>query len=914
MTTTPVLHPSRLALLAVAVIALLAALVPAAGAAAEERAKRQAAKYGGTPPMWVEHPYLAELGDGRLAVRAQAYVDPFRRPAAALAADRHLASSPDRIVFSVVIAKPEYANPRRPPSVRLLPDSRILARGSQTVTATDRGLIEVAVVLDRKASRQLRALGFHKQRAATSIVISHLKDTRGASRAFPGWGLTQTNDASLQPRAASLSERGRYLELAKRQILADRGGLPKAQRAGSRDTRSTQASPMFNYVYVTNSTPFQQQIAFNPNIQCMWTGSSVQFPGAQTAQLSSGSLLQMAYVMEPNPFAGNLNTLWAGLNGATTGMNAPGTAVTGVQALANAAATTGVDVVDAVLQGDIEIGAVGEGGPVGALVGLSAISAKFMTTLIDSPAVNGTCSTDASDFPETFAVTTTVTGFGTNGQSSAWGVTNPNTGAYTATTYTAPYNWNLIQPVPQPPNTTFVDTAGTAAPVNGTIANTCTPYNTSKPCYFAYPAKVGSQTGTGSVSTCPAPSANTTPSTWCTFVYNNLQPMLGAQTSATYYWNGGAPSYMVSNNAPEGSYIGGAASFTGGLFQNIGPSPGMPGDAWCWGRGLEGVINCSYMNETNSVYLQNYNPMGAMNIALTYLTTPQYQAGLYTGLAAGQSGTPGPQVQVSPGVNQNGEAGLNVTCNLAGIQPFLSLPFSPGGGTTSANGPSLLATSVNAAGAKPTGTWNVTFFGVDPNGNAVYYNPNVGNPQLNGQGTGWALVQPSAYTLGPNLTSTTTSTFNIAQNAMPSGFLPYADLNNLQTVPNININGKVATLAGIGCSASPVLSVTGLDITGDVASASSVFGEIVPVNTKALGWNTTQPSGWPMPGAGVTSWPNNLYVNAPWNTWTTYTWQTPVEQVNVAWQGVPTSSTIGVTCTQATGAPTPTCTVATPSS
>lgn len=603
MTSTPVLHPARLVLLAVAVIALLAALVPTAGASAEERAKRQAAKYGGTPPMWVEHPYLAELGDGRLAVRAQAYVDPFRRPAAALAADRHLASSPDRIVFSVVIAKPEYANPRRPPSVRLLPDSRILARGSQTVTATDRGLIEVAVVLDRKASRQLRAMGFHKQRAATSIVISHLKDTHGASKAFPGWGLTQTNDASLQPRAASLSERGRYLELAKRQILADRGGLPKAQRAGSRDTRSTQASPMFNYVYVTNSTPFQQQIAFNPNIQCMWTGSSVQFPGAQTAQLSSGSLLQMAYVMEPNPFFGNLNTLWAGLNGATTGMNAPGTAVTGVQALANAAATTGVDVVDAVLQGDIEIGAVGEGGPVGALVGLSAISAKFMTTLIDSPAVNGTCSTDASDFPETFGVTTTVTGFGTNGQSSAWGVTNPNTGAYTATTYTAPYNWNLIQPVPQPPNTTFVDTAGTAAPVNGTIPNGCSPGSTNKPCYFPYPAKVGSQTGTGNVSTCPAPSANTTPSTWCTFVYNNLQPMLGAQTSATYHWNGGAPSYMVSNNAPEGSYIGGAASFTGGLFQNIGPSPGMPGDAWCWGRGLEGVINCSYMNETDSTYL-----------------------------------------------------------------------------------------------------------------------------------------------------------------------------------------------------------------------------------------------------------------------------------------------------------------------
>ncbi len=82
-------HAARLALLAAAAIALLAALVPTAGASVEERAKRNAAKYGGTPPMWVEHPYLAEVGDGRVAVRAQAYVDPFRRPTAVLAADLH---------------------------------------------------------------------------------------------------------------------------------------------------------------------------------------------------------------------------------------------------------------------------------------------------------------------------------------------------------------------------------------------------------------------------------------------------------------------------------------------------------------------------------------------------------------------------------------------------------------------------------------------------------------------------------------------------------------------------------------------------------------------------------------------------------------------------------------------------------
>ena len=32
-------------------------------------AKPRTAKYGGTPPLWVTHPYLAENGDGRLAVK-----------------------------------------------------------------------------------------------------------------------------------------------------------------------------------------------------------------------------------------------------------------------------------------------------------------------------------------------------------------------------------------------------------------------------------------------------------------------------------------------------------------------------------------------------------------------------------------------------------------------------------------------------------------------------------------------------------------------------------------------------------------------------------------------------------------------------------------------------------------------------
>ena len=909
-----ILKTSVPALLASAILAAALLLGATSGSASQQttapqqaatsvetqaKAKPRTAKYGGTPPLWVTHPYLAETGDGRLAVKGQVYVDPFRRPSAARPAERHLRASADRLVFSVVVAKPAYANARKPVSVRLLPDNAILARRSQTVTPSIRRLVDLNVVLDRTTSKRLRAMSFARQRAATSIVVGHLKDTDEARNPRGVWGLTQTNDASLQRRVAPMTEQMRYLGLARRQILADRGAFLK----GASDTRkvatSEQDSPMYNYVYVTNQTPFTQQVSFNPNIQCMWTGASAQYPGAQSVQVPSGGILQMAYVLEPNPYVGSLGTTWAGLNGATTGVNAPGTGESGVTALINAATSTGQSFITGNLGPGLDLAAEGDAGTIGVLALMGAASVKFMTTLIDD-GVKGTCSTNASQFPETFGITTTVVGFGTNNQVTAWGPSS------TPTTYTPPNNWNTIQPIPQPTASTFVDAAGTAPPIAGTISDSCTPWETAQPCYFPVPVKVGTQAASTKPTTCPEPAAGQTPSTWCTFVYNTLQPMMGAQTAATYYWNGGASSYMVSNNAAPGTYTGGSASFTGGLFQNVGPSPGQPGDAWCWGKGLDGVINCSYLNGENASQIQNYNPMGAMNIALTYLSTPQYEGGLYTGLAAGASGTPEPKVVVTQGQNASGEPGLNVTCDLSGIQPYLSLPFSPGGGTTTTNGPALLSTQVNAAGNMPTGSWNVSFYGVDSNSNPVYYNTNVGSPAL-AQG-GWSWVSPSAFTLGPNLTSTVTSTFNVAQNAMPTGFIPYADFGNLQTVQNINYNGQVATLAGIGCSVSPVLSVEGLDITGNLPGVSSVFGQIVPIVGPYTG-GTTQPSGWPMPGGGVSSWPNNLYNGAPWNTWTQYAWQTPVNQVNVAFQGTPISATTKVNCTAPTSTAAASCTI-----
>ena len=860
-----------------------------AGTMATETAKAtpRTAKYGGTPPMWVTHPYLAEAGNGRLAVKGQVYVDPFRRPTATRPVDRHLRAASDRVVFSVVVAQPKYANARKPVSVRLLPDSALLARRSQTVIPTARQLVDVNVVLDQATSKRLRAMNFQRQRAATSIVIAHLKDTDEARNASGVWGLTQTNDASLQPQVASSTEQQTYLAMAKRQIRADRGISRKGGAVAGELSKGTQDSPMYNYVYVTNQTPFEQQVAFNPNIQCMWTGASAQYPGAQTAVVPSNGILQMAYVLEPNPYGGKNGMAWAGLNGATTGMNAPGTGVSDVTALVNAATAAGESLFE-------RLGSHPPHGTIGAIAAIGATSATFMKTLI-ADAVSGTCSTNVSEFPETFGVTTTVTGFGTNSQATAWGTSDK------PTTYTPPSNWNTIQPPPPPPSGPYEDVAGTAAPVPN-VLSTCSRYK--QQCFFPFPINVGTQLASTTPTTCPAPTAKKTPSSWCAFVYNNLQPMLGAQTTATYYWNGGAPSYMVSNNASSGTNTGGSASFTGGLFQSVGPNPGQPGDAWCWGPNLMGVLNCSYMNVAEeATQIQNYNPMGAMNIALTYLSSPQYESGLYTGLAAGQSGTPAPNVIVSPGQNASGESGLNVTCDLSGIQPFLSLPFSAGGGTATTNGPALLSTSVNAAGTKPTGSWNVTFYGLDQDGNTVYYNPSVG---VNPLGTGnWSPISSSAFTLGPNLTTTTTSTFDIAQNAMPSGFLPYADFGNLQTAWDINHGTQVvAKLAGIGCTASPALTIPGLDITGTVPGVSNVFGQILPITS----WGQ-QPSGWPMPGGGATSWPSTLYTVQPYTYWTQYAWQTPVNQVNVAFQGTPVADTTALTCTRATSTAEASCTI-----
>ena len=582
------------------------AAVPAAGSAT---AKPPSSDYPGTPPMWVLHPYVQKQGK-RAQIRAQVYVDPYRRPDAKKAKDRHTKAISDRLHFRITVAKDKYAKPRTPRPVNVLPSSALLAEVDVAKKVSERGTVNLKVTLGKKASKKLLNRNHAQQQVSTNVQVSHWKDSFGAKKHTAKWGYKQLNDAALQKKKVSEKNRNVYLRVAKNQVKTDRNMIdvvPADQKRVQAAWAGT--SPMYNYAYVTNSTPFTQQIQLNPNIQCMWSGGPLN-PPAAVDTIAPGGTIQTTYVLEPDPYVFGDSSqgdggVWAGLNGATYGMNAPGTQVSATQDLVDAATGAGQSL----------IGAAEDGANYNEEGAVAAVGAAVVTFLVDAleGASSGTC-TGVATYPELFAVTSTVTGFGTSNDQQAWAADYSNY---------PPSTWSTTPPIASPSETQYWVNGDPATDPGPSSADSCigTGGTTAdgQTCYWTGTTVVGSQTSTTPVSTCAAPPVND-PSAWCAFVYDTLQPMLGAQTSATYYWNGGQPSYMVSNNAPSGDYTGGSAAFTGGLFQTVGPNPGLPGDAWCWETN-GGVSNCSYQNYgVNSVDdpLQNYNPMGAMNVQLTY--------------------------------------------------------------------------------------------------------------------------------------------------------------------------------------------------------------------------------------------------------------------------------------------------------
>ena len=190
----------------------------------------------------------------------------------------------------------------------------------------------------------------------------------------------------------------------------------------------------------------------------------------------------------------------------------------------------------------------------------------------------------------------------------------------------------------------------------------------------------------------------------------------------------------------------------------------------------------------------------------------------------------------------------------------------------------------NTPPSTPTSAqWLVSFYGLDADGNFVYYNPTPGS-QLGG----------TTFNLAPGAT-TQAVPFNQNDDAQSaSGFVADVDLGNMQTLSSIQQPTDppaTAELAQIGCSIVPSVNLPGLDITGGTKSAATAFGAIQGNDL-----------GCPMPG-DHTGWPTSLY--SAYDSYTNYQWQTPVNQVNVAFQGLPEVATTAVNCTTSACGATP---------
>ena len=753
--------------------------------------------FAGSPPRWVQAPYLKKRGK-RIVVTGSVLVDPV--------VPRIHRGRTDRLRAELVIGKAGVSTPRRPRALSVLPAKDLLVARSQTVRVRKRGVERISFRLSPASSKKLSKRNHRRQVATVGLSVTHWKDTYKAPR--PRYGIGQWNGTSLVRRPLTRSQTRSRIAQLKRQWRIDRGHVRqpdvdvKAQWNGQ--------SPMYNTLYLTNSTPFYQQIQINPDIQCMWTGADTNANlAASVSDVEPGATVSATYEFNGGQPTGASDSAtsseWAGLQGATSGMNAPGTQGGLTKDLVGSATAAGQSLL-------ISAASAGTYSEAGAVAAGEQAAATFLIDFFEGLGDTSTCN-EVETYPQTFAVTSTVTGFGTsNAQSVA------------SATWTDPAGWNVTQP----PNVTGAGAWGGQPLQVGTQV-------------YSYPDP----------PSCPSPTpagAGAQELEWCGFVYGSLQPMLGAQTSATYYWNGGQPAYMVSNNASSGSNTGGAATFQGGLFQNIGPNPGTPGDAWC--RSDAGVwSNCSADFENEYPYFQNYNPPGTLFGQLTYLSTPQFTTGLAIDNAP---------VATAKQVQQGGDTKTQLTCDLSKLDTQLNIPFGPGASTYSTE----LGEAVSAQ-SQATGQWQINFFAVDDNDNFVYDAESFDPAALTGSNP-----QPQDPDLGPG---SNTQVASLTQDDV-SATISTTD------VSYVTLKGVSSTPSRWGCSATPLASFPGLPVTQPAGTGNSdIFG--TTTNSQGGIVNT----GWPMPG-NHTGWPTSLFT--PYDNATNYSWQWPVEEINIAFSGV----------------------------
>lgn len=740
----------------------------------ESIAKRNLPRVAGSPPRWVQRPYLVKKRNGRFALKGTVYVDPYRTATTKKA--KRLQAKRDRVLFEVIVAKPRIAGSGR--AVALLPQRDRLQTKQVKYRVDSVGLLKGKIGLGRKTSKKLRRMTKKQRRAVVALSVTHWKDTKPRSGA--PWSLKQINTVELADRKLSKWQAKVHLKRVKRQARFD----SRKSGASQSDVNAQWAgnSPMYNNVYVQNSSPFQQQVNINPNVQCMWTGANKNSQQASTQSVDSGNTLQFVYEYEDNS-----NSAWLGLNGATSYMDAPGTQGGLTADLVSSANAAGQNLFASAQQSSTYSGA--------GAVGAAADSAlTFMFNFLAGLNSASTCNI-VSTYPELFGVTTTVTGFGYNAAQDA------SNGQYSATN-----TWNGGNGVP-------AGSQGAVVPQSGTP--------------------------------------------WENFLTTTMQPLLGGTTTSNYYWNGGQPAPMVSNNVSGsglGNYTGGSASYQGGLIQYVGQNPGNPGDAYCeaayqW--------NCSYAGANgipgDGSNFVGYNPTGNMTIQLAYLSNPDYQAGIFN------AGNETPQVSVT-----NTDQGYSVSCDLGGLEPTLSTPFGANGTPTTVQGASIMQSQVNGSGQLPIdGNWLVNFFGVDANGEFVYYAPSLNS-------TSGEVTTPYLAPNAANENITIQAAATSGQGAVAVGTVYADDVGNMST-----IDGTPSTPVAFGCTATPSVTLPGLDITGSNQTITQNFGSMAGT------------SGWPMPG-NHTGWPSTAFT--PYNSRTNYQWQWPVNQINVSFQGTPVNS------------------------
>lgn len=733
-----------------------------AQAAPTPTAKRNTITRAGQAPHWIQAPYLGKAGKKRMAVSAKLYVEPLHDAASRKKLGKKLRQ--DVVHFQVSVAKKGVSTPKQPRPVNLLPQSALAASTDRAVKVTDRGVVTIQQRLGRKASRLLRGASFRQQRVMVAVSASHWKDT---FRRSPAWALKQVTAGDLVKGRASKRSQKHRLHTA---LATHRAIVGKKSRSQSGDVRAAWQgdSPTYNHVYVENSTPFLQELNWNPNIQCMWTGGALNDASdAVNEDVPSGGTVMFHYQ------GWSSDSRWPGLNGATGGMNAPGTSVSWTSDLVGAATEAGQSLLESATKKETysEEGAV-------AAVGEAAV--KFLVGLIKG--MPGSTCNDVADYPELFGLSTTVKN-----------VTSQGTGVS---------QWNRTW-------------------LNQSVGN------------------VGS---------------NATPN--ASFTADYLTPMVGAQTNFTYYWNGGQPAPMVSDNAASGTFTGGGGTVQGGLMQVVAPNPGQPG-TWtgiggnkCQQDSLDasdppgptGWQECSYAAEAGTGTQRE-----GMTINLVYLTNPSFAAGL-------QSVGGSPKMTVS----EDGNGNYSLSCDLSALDATLFLPFGKTGAT--AIGSASMATQpTNVAGDKPRdANWLVTFFGMDVDGNYVYSYDEVVNGIKTYAVSADAQQQEVSIAAAASAGSQTKAT----------GLVTQADLAKMATA-----SGVAATPTSFGCTATPTITLNGMQINAPDGSAV------------ANAWGNN----WPMPTTGGQGWPANFW-GGNYTYQTDWSWQTPISQLNMTYQGLPVSS------------------------